>query len=123
MIRIVIADDNEFLLEQLVKFLKSYDEIDIVGIAKNGKEELYYIEKLEPDLIITDIEMPLMTGIEVIEGIEKIQNKPQIIVVTGTSDFITIKKLYELSVDKIFNKPLNFSKLVDEILLLNKENS
>lgn len=115
MIKIVIADDNEILLEQIVKGLKQNQEIEIVGIAKNGQEELDYIKQFCPDVVITDIEMPKMTGVEVIEIAKDFENPPDFIVITGGASSEIMKKLYSLPVRNIFNKPLEIQRIIDEI--------
>ena len=115
MIKIVVADDNEVLLEQIVKGLKQSEEIEIVGVAKNGQEELEYIKQFCPDIVITDIEMPKMTGVEVIEIAKDFENPPEFIVITGGASSEIMKKLYSLPVRNIFNKPLEIQRLIDEI--------
>lgn len=115
MIKIVVADDNEVLLEQIVKGLKQSEEIEIVGVAKNGQEELEYIKQFCPDIVITDIEMPKMTGVEVIEIAKDFENPPDFIVITGGARSEIMKKLYSLPVRNIFNKPLEIQRIIDEI--------
>lgn len=115
MIKIVVADDNEVLLEQIVKGLKQSEEIEIVGVAKNGQEELEYIKQFCPDIVITDIEMPKMTGVEVIEIAKDFENPPDFIVITGGASSEIMKKLYSLPVRNIFNKPLEIQRIIDEI--------
>ena len=115
MIKIVVADDNEVLLEQSVKGLKQSEEIEIVGVAKNGQEELEYIKQFCPDIVITDIEMPKMTGVEVIEIAKDFENPPDFIVITGGASSEIMKKLYSLPVRNIFNKPLEIQRIIDEI--------
>ena len=115
MIKIVVADDNEILLEQIVKGLKQSEEIEIVGVAKNGQEELEYIKQFCPDIVITDIEMPKMTGVEVIEIAKDFENPPEFIVITGGASSETMKELYSLPVKNIFNKPLEIQRIINEI--------
>ena len=115
MIKIVIADDNEILLEQIVKGLKQNQEIEIVGIAKNGQEELDYIKQFCPDVVITDIEMPKMTGVEVIEIAKDFENPPEFIVITGGASSEIMKKLYSLPIRNIFSNPLEIQRIIDEI--------
>ena len=115
MIKIVVADDNEILLEQIVKGLKQSKEIEIVGIAKNGQEELEYIKQFCPDIVITDIVMPKMTGVDVIEIVKDFENPPEFIVMTGGASSEIMKKLYSLPVRNIFNKPIDIQRILDEI--------
>jgi len=63
-IRVVIADDHEIFLEGLGGLFKKQNDIELVGEATNGKELIQLAEKQHPDVIITDIKMPLTDGIE-----------------------------------------------------------
>ncbi|HSU29085.1 MAG TPA: response regulator transcription factor, partial [Chitinophagaceae bacterium] len=63
-IRIIIADDHEVFREGFQSMLKKYKEIELVGEAENGNELIRLAESLHPDVIVTDIKMPKMDGIE-----------------------------------------------------------
>lgn len=63
-IKIVIADDHEIFRDGLKLMLSKFPEIIIVGEAENGRELLQLATKLNPDVILTDIKMPLLDGIE-----------------------------------------------------------
>ena len=115
MIRIVVEDDNKVLLEHIVKALKNSDNIEVVGIANDGEEELNYIMQFNPDVVITDIEMPKKTGVEVIEIVKEFEKVPEFIVITGGASVDIMKKLYSLPVKNIYNKPVDMEKLVNEI--------
>lgn len=71
MIRIVLAEDQRMLLGALGSLLELEDDIEVVGQASNGQEALNLVQKLSPDICITDIEMPLMTGIELAEALQE----------------------------------------------------
>lgn len=118
MIKVVVADDNKFLLEQIVKSLEKSCEIDIVGIANDGEEELEYITKFFPDVVITDIEMPKKTGIEVIEVVKDFEKIPEFIVITGETNSEIMKKFSVLPIKSIYHKPIDMQQLIKEIELL-----
>ncbi len=63
-IKIIIADDHEIFRDGLKLMLSKYPEIIIAGEAENGKELIELTNNLQPDVILTDIKMPLMDGIE-----------------------------------------------------------
>jgi DNA-binding NarL/FixJ family response regulator len=70
-IRIAIADDHEIYREGFKLLLKNQKELELVGEAENGKELLEVAVKQQPDVVITDIKMPLMDGIEACRQIRK----------------------------------------------------
>ncbi len=70
-IKIVIADDHEIFREGFKLLLKNQQEIELVGEAENGKELLEVAAKQQPDVLIIDIKMPVMDGIEACKSIKK----------------------------------------------------
>jgi len=63
-IRIVIAEDQALVLGALAALLGLEDDIEVVGTAGNGKDALARCRELRPDIVLTDVEMPQMTGLE-----------------------------------------------------------
>lgn len=111
---IVVADDNEIWLRQLTEALKKIENIEIIP-TKDGKEELECIEKSNPDIVITDIEMPQMTGVEVIEKVKEYENVPEFIVITGGASTNIMQQLYKLPVAEICFKPVDTEKIIEKI--------
>ncbi|MDR7078190.1 two-component system response regulator DesR [Neobacillus niacini] len=70
MIRIVIAEDQELLLEAMGNLLNLEDDIEVVGQAGNGEEALLLVHQLQPDVCIMDIEMPEKSGLEAAEALQ-----------------------------------------------------
>lgn len=64
MIRIVIAEDQALVLGALAALLRLEPDLDVAGMAGNGQQALAMCSTLSPDVVLTDIEMPLMTGLE-----------------------------------------------------------
>ena len=69
-LKVLIADDNKVISESIKKIIDKKDEIEIVAIANDGEEEYEFIKEFEPDFLFSDIQMPKMTGIEVLEKLE-----------------------------------------------------
>lgn len=69
MIRIVIAEDQGMLLGAMKSLLSMEEDIEVVGLAKNGEEAIELVEKLQPDVCIMDIEMPVKTGLDAAEAL------------------------------------------------------
>ncbi|MER2039435.1 MAG: response regulator transcription factor [Solibacillus sp.] len=69
MIRIVIAEDQGMLLGAMKSLLSMEDDIEVVGLAKNGEEAVEMVNDLQPDICIMDIEMPIKTGLDAAEAL------------------------------------------------------
>jgi two-component system response regulator DesR len=64
MIRVLIAEDQTLVLGALAALLRLEDDLEVVGTAGNGKDALALCRQLAPDIVLTDVEMPQMTGLE-----------------------------------------------------------
>lgn len=71
MIRIVLAEDQKLLRGALATLLSLEDDIEVVGQAENGEEVMSMIQQYEPDVAVLDIEMPLKTGLDIAELVQK----------------------------------------------------
>ena len=69
MIRVLIAEDQAMLLSALGTLLDLEDDLEVVALAKNGKEALELARTTAPDIVLTDIEMPELGGLELAERI------------------------------------------------------
>lgn len=72
-IKIVIADDNREFCEILNRLISSYEEFEVIGIAKDGVEALQIVESEKPDVLILDIIMPHLDGLEVLERLQNLE--------------------------------------------------
>lgn len=82
MIRIVIAEDQGMLLGAMKSLLNMEDDMEVVGIAKNGEEAVGLVNELNPDICIMDIEMPVKTGLDAAESLQENTNCKIIILTT-----------------------------------------
>lgn len=81
MINIVIAEDQGMMLSALGSLLNMEDDFSVVGLAKNGEETVELVRKLNPDICIMDIEMPIKTGLT---AAEELQDHPCKIIILTT---------------------------------------
>jgi DNA-binding NarL/FixJ family response regulator len=81
-VRIVIAEDHTILREGLRSLLSSEPNFEIVGEAEDGREAIKCVEKFRPDLILTDLSMPRMNGMEAIKEIKRQSPKTKVLVLT-----------------------------------------
>lgn len=138
MYTVVLADDEEIIRNGLEKLINSFDiDLKVIGKAKNGVEALKLIKEYSPNIIIMDINMPLMDGLKTIEKINEIDPLAKTIIISGYDKFEYAKKALELGVFNYLLKPINIEELKSiledaiksyserlwEINQLNKENN
>ena len=89
-IKILLVDDHHIILDGIKLMIQDEPNIEISGIAENGKKALELISEIKPDVIITDISMPSMNGIQLIELIRERDNETKIIILSmyATEDYI-----------------------------------
>lgn len=104
--KILIIDD-ELLLRNGIKYLCNWEEygFTIIGEASNGLEGLQLIESLRPDIVITDILMSVMNGIELTKEIKEQYPWIHIIILSGYDDFNYVKSLFKLGIADYLLKP------------------
>jgi two-component system response regulator DesR len=82
MIRVLIAEDQGMVLGALAALLELEPDIEIVGRARDGREALEMVPKTRPDVVLTDIEMPRMTGLELAAELKRQGDPARIVILT-----------------------------------------
>jgi two-component system, NarL family, response regulator DesR len=82
MIRVVIAEDQGMILGALSALLELEGDIQVVAQARDGKEALEIVQQHKPDVLVTDIEMPLMTGLELAQAVRDAKLQTKVVIVT-----------------------------------------
>ena len=91
MTKVLIVDDTAFIRVQLKQLLES-NGFEVVGEAENGKIALEKIQELNPDIVTLDITMPEMDGIQCMIEINKMDNLPDVIMISAMGQEALIKK-------------------------------
>jgi DNA-binding NarL/FixJ family response regulator len=108
---LLIADDHTLFIEGLSMLVSRIEDVHIVGDAKNGKQVIEQCQKQKIDLILMDLEMPQMGGIEATEIIKREFPNIKIIAVTMLNDYNTIKKALRSGMDGYVVKNLGITEL------------
>lgn len=112
----IVIDDEPAARRLMQSLLQDYrDVVEVIGEASNGREAITKIESLRPDLIFLDIQMPDLTGFEVLEAL---QHKPNIIFTTAYEQY-AIRAFENFSIDYLL-KPIKEERLEQSIRKLKK---
>ncbi|WZL81718.1 response regulator [Vallitaleaceae bacterium 9-2] len=126
--KIFIIDDEPMVIKGL-KELVPWEEIncEICGTAKNGVEGLQLIGELKPDIVVSDIRMPKLNGLQMIEKLRAVTKETKFIVLTSYREFDYAQKAIELGVIKYLLKPTNIedikSAVIEAMMQLDDERS
>lgn len=112
-LKVLFVEDDPLILEQLGKYF-TYRFKESIS-ATNGEEGLKKFREEHPDLIITDIQMPVMTGLEMIVKIREEDKNIPIVVVTAFSNLENLRQGIELKVDRFISKPTRRHELDEAI--------
>ncbi len=107
MIKVFIVDDEPSVVEGL-KIMVPWGELefDLCGVASNGLEALKNITALRPHLVITDIRMPGLNGLELINEVQKIEIDTEFVILSGYADFSYVQEAMRMKVLNYMLKPL-----------------
>ena len=115
---LLYVEDDENTREELEYFLQN--KVKNLYVAKNGQEGFDLFEKHQPDLIITDIQMPVMTGTKMIKLIKQINSTIPIIIITAFNDTDYLFEAIKLNVTNYLTKPLNLFALSEVLASIAK---
>ncbi|NLH33553.1 MAG: response regulator transcription factor [Lentimicrobium sp.] len=122
-IKVLLVDDHKIVRDGIISLLQGEENIQIVGQAENGLEAIDKIGKLSPDLVLLDINMPILNGIECSQQIGKKFPKVKILVLTMLSEHEHIKNMLASGVCGYILKNSGRKELITAInTLMNGEN-
>lgn len=119
MYTILLADDEKLELDSLRNHINwSSMGIRVIGNAKNGKEALKIVDEFHPDIVITDVKMPVMDGLEFARNARNIDKNLKIVFLSGYDDFKFVKAAMMVDAIDYLLKPVDInelSSLIDKI--------
>ncbi|KRQ86268.1 Transcriptional regulatory protein DegU [Caloramator mitchellensis] len=114
-IKVLIADDHELIRQGLERIVSFEEDLIVIFKAKNGEEVLSYLNRDIPDVLLLDINMPKMDGIEVLRRIKKEYGELKVIMLTVESDKATIFTAIDIGADGYILKDSAAEEIVDAI--------
>ncbi len=121
--RVMIADDHALVREGIIAFLKLYEDIEIIAEASNGLEAIEKAEKLKPDVVLMDISMPELGGIEATLEIKKKEPDIKILILSQYDDKEYVSRLLKAGVSGYILKHAVGTDLISAIRAVAKGES
>ncbi|MCH6199622.1 response regulator transcription factor [Aquiflexum sp. LQ15W] len=112
MIRIALADDHKMFAKGIASLLEDDDDFRIEGVFSNGIELLEFLKKHEVDIILTDMNMPFLDGVGVIESVKRLIPNSKIIVLSMYDDEAIFLKCQKLGADAYVLKNADSDELI-----------
>jgi DNA-binding NarL/FixJ family response regulator len=114
-IRILICDDQSLFREALRTLLRAHPDLEVVGEASNGEEAIRFTTTLSPDVVLMDLRMPVMDGVEATRRISQLRKNTRVIVLTTFDDDETVFEGLRAGAVGYLLKDVSSEKLVEAI--------
>lgn len=114
-IKILICDDQSLLREALRTLLSAHPDLEVVGEASNGEEAIRFTTTLSPDVVLMDLRMPVMDGVEATRRISQLRKNTRVIVLTTFDDDETVFEGLRAGAVGYLLKDVSSEKLVEAI--------
>jgi two-component system nitrate/nitrite response regulator NarL len=115
-IRVLIADDHRLFAEALEAILTPDDRIEVAGYARNGAEAVELAAALEPDVVLMDISMPVMDGVEATRRIRERDPAACVLMLTGSNSRLDIDRSREAGAAGYVTKDRIAAELIEAIV-------
>lgn len=111
---VLLADDEEEMIRAIMKKIE-WESLgfSVIGYAENGIKALEMVEEYNPDVVMTDIKMPYMDGLELSKELNKSHPSIKILIFTGFDEFEYAKEAVRLEIDEYILKPINSTELTE----------
>lgn len=110
---ILIADDHDMIRKALCELFDSQEDFEVCGEAENGKEAVEMAQIFLPDLILLDLSMPVMNGIEAACELKRLMPMVPIVVFSEYGDVLSENEARETGISAVVSKDANLSVLLD----------
>ena len=119
---LLLVDDEEEVVQIIIKKM-DWEALGftVVGYASNGVKALEMVEEYQPDVVMTDIKMPYMDGIELTKRIKERYPETKILVFTGFDEFEYAREAVHIGVEEYILKPINAMELSEVFTQLRKK--
>ena len=122
MLKLLIADDERIIRETISSIIPwSTLNIEVAGLCSNGLEAYDMIIDESPDIVMTDIKMPIMSGLELIKRVAETDLDTQFIILSGYGEFEYAKEAMKYGVKQYILKPCNEEQITESVIAVSKD--
>ena len=114
-IRVLIVDDHQLFVEALRATLSSEPRVEVVGVAFDGAEAIRLAAELSPDVVLMDIDIPAINGIEATRCICDANPEVQVVIITGTEARLDFSRAWAAGASAFMRKERSAAQLVDAV--------
>jgi two-component system chemotaxis response regulator CheY len=109
-----VADDDE-VARTMLKSVLTAAGLEVIGEAGDGKQALAEVKRLSPDVVCLDIDMPMMSGLDVLVRLRSTNDRTIALIVTASPTAQNVREAIQARADGVIAKPFNQEKIVNEI--------
>lgn len=119
-IKLLLVDDQELIRESLAFVLNTDEELEVIGLAENGKDAIRFCEENTPDIILMDIQMPILNGIEATRMIKQKWPSIKVIILTTFQEVEHVLEALSIGAEGYLLKAIHPNDLISGLKLINR---
>jgi DNA-binding NarL/FixJ family response regulator len=118
--RVVIADDDPLFAEMLRGALATHEQFEIVDVVRNGADAVAAVRALNPALVLMDVAMPVMDGIEATRQMQELDDPPAVVLITADASDAEDRRAYAAGAAAFLRKTQELVSVIDVIVALSR---
>ncbi len=121
MIRVMVVDDHHMIRQGICQILSNYSDIQVVADTDSGANAIRIVHELYPDVLVLDVSMPGISGLDVMKEIAELQPKPKVVFLSIHSDLALVRQALSLGALGYVLKQSSSEELIDAIHAANRD--
>lgn len=113
-ISVLLVDDNDMMRSVLRAMLRG-DDYEVIGESRNGAQAIEHADRLKPDIVCLDVQMPEKNGLEALCEIKTARPETEVVMITGNSDPETVQEAIQNGASGFVIKPFNAARVLDTL--------
>ena len=114
-VRVLVVDDDRAFTKAITSALVEDDRLEVVGVAHDGNEALELSKRLLPDVMLLDLQMPRLDGVETMRKLKRRKRRPEVVVLTGSTDRDELARATRLHPAAFLAKTVDVEEVVPAI--------